>query len=64
VIGRSATEHRTPPRPQTREVEIAQARDLGFHGIMTSDGASHGRQAARRAAFLAAGLGACGGRMR
>lgn len=49
---------------QTAEVEIAQARDLGFHGIMTSDGSSHGHQAARRAAFLAAVLGAFGGRMR
>jgi hypothetical protein len=33
MIGRSATEYRTLPCPQTRKIEIAQSRNLGFHGI-------------------------------
>jgi hypothetical protein len=60
MVRRSPTEYRTPPCPQTRQIEIAQARDLGFHSLMTNRGLSHGRQAARRVDFFAAGLGASG----
>jgi hypothetical protein len=64
VVRRSPTEYRTPPRPQTCQAEIAQARDLGFHGITITQRISHGRQAARRVDFFAAGLGASGGTIR
>jgi hypothetical protein len=64
MVRRSPTEYRTPPRPQTRQVEIAQARDLGFYGLITNRGLSHGRQAARRFDFRAAGLGESGGTIR
>jgi hypothetical protein len=64
MVRRSPTEYRTPPRPQARQIEIAQARDLDFHGPMTNRGLSHGRQAARRVDLRAAGLGASGGTIR
>jgi hypothetical protein len=64
VVRRSPTEYRAPLRPQTCQVEIAQARDLDIHGLMTNRGLSHGRQAARRVDFRAAGLGASGGMIR
>jgi hypothetical protein len=64
MVRSSPTEYRTPPRPQTRQVEIAQARDLGIHGLMTNRGLCHGRQAARRVDFFAAGLGASAGTIR